>query len=72
MGDIDLKQFDGQITVIQGAFDRFGNIERVKEDLKDAISRNITYIDIPNSDHSYRDVETQEPIYQDKAISKIN
>ncbi len=66
-GNIDLKTFEGKIDIIQGEKDKFGDIEKVKSDLKDAISKNINYFEIKNADHSYRN-ELKEPIFEYEAI----
>ncbi len=71
-GQVELTNFTGAITVIQGEKDKFGGIESVKENLKTAISKNITYIEIPLADHSYRDPETKESKYEDLAVAKID
>lgn len=68
---IDLKTFPGKITVIQGQKDRFGDIQTVKNDMENAVSKDIAFIEIPNADHSYRNPETKEPAFEDEAISKI-
>ena len=47
----------------------------VKNDLKNAKSKDIKYFEIKNADHSYRDLETKEPVYEDEAmkvLSKLN
>lgn len=66
-GNIDLKGFEGKIDIIQGEKDKFGNMEVVKNDLKDAISKNINYFEIKNADHSYRNVQ-KEPVFEDETI----
>lgn len=66
-GSIDLKNFDGRIDIIQGEKDKWGNIEVVKNDLKDAVSGDINYFEIKNADHSYRN-ELKETVFEDKAI----
>lgn len=71
-GDVKLKKFTGKISIIQGEKDKFGSIEVVKKDMDGAISQNITYHQIPNADHSYRNPETKEPIYEDKVIEFLN
>lgn len=71
-GEVKLKKFTGKITIIQGEKDRFGNIEVVKKDMEKAKSKNIIYHEITNADHSYRNPETKEPIYEDKAIEVLN
>lgn len=49
-GDINLNNFLGKITIIQGENDKYGGIEIVKNDLKDAVSKNINYFEIKNAD----------------------
>ncbi len=71
-GQTKLKQFNGPIKIIQGEKDKFGGIDVVKEDMKSAVSKEIQFIEIPNADHSYREMETKEPRYEKLAISKIN
>ena len=66
-GDIDLKNFEGKIDIIQGEKDKFGSIEVVKNDLKNAVSKDINYFEIKNADHSYRN-ESKEAVFEDKAI----
>lgn len=68
IGYIDLKGFPGKIVIIQGSRDKFGDIKAVKNDLSGAISKNITYISIEGADHSYRNPETREPVYEDEAV----
>jgi len=74
-GSLKLKKFEGQITVIQGEKDKFGNVNVVKNDLKDAMSQDIKYLEIKDADHSYRNPETKESVFEDEAIkvlSKLN
>lgn len=71
-GNVKLKEFPGKITIIQGEKDKFGDIDVVKKDMKGAISQGIIYYEIPNADHSYRDLETKKPIYEDKVIEFLN
>jgi alpha/beta superfamily hydrolase len=66
-GSIDLNSFEGKIDIIQGEKDKFGNIDVVKNDLKDAVSEDISYFEIKNADHSYRN-ELKEPVFEDEAI----
>ena len=68
VGDVKLDNFTGKITVVQGKKDKFGSIEVVKEVMKDTGLKNITYYEIPKADHSFRDPETKEPLYEDKVI----
>jgi predicted alpha/beta-hydrolase family hydrolase len=67
IGYIDLKEFAGKITIIQGSKDKFGDIEAVKVDMKGAISKDINYFEIKGADHSYRN-ELKEPVFEDEAI----
>ncbi len=66
-GDINLNNFNGKITIIQGEKDKYGGIEVVKNDLKNAVSKNINYFEIKNADHSYRN-GLKEPVFEDDAI----
>lgn len=70
VGSMAAKHFPGQVKIIQGQKDKFGNIEQVKEDMKDAVSKDVIFIEIPNADHSYRNPDTMEPEYQDLAVEK--
>ncbi len=72
LGSVDLKEFTGNIVVIQGSNDKFGNIEKVKSDLEGLATKKITYINIDGADHSFRDLETKEPVYEDVVIEKVN
>jgi predicted alpha/beta-hydrolase family hydrolase len=67
-GSIDLKRFEGKIDVIQGEKDKFGNIAVVKNDLSDAVSKDISYFEIKTADHSYRN-ELKEPVFENEAIA---
>lgn len=71
LGSIDLIGFLGKITIIQGQNDKFGGINKVKRDLKDAISKDIHYFEIPFADHSFRDPKTKDPLFEDEAITKL-
>jgi len=68
VGSVRLKNFKGEIAIIQGEKDKFGDINVVKDDLKDAKSRDIRYFEIKGADHSYKDPETKEPVYVDEAV----
>jgi hypothetical protein len=50
---------------------KFGNLESVKKDLQNAVSKEITYHEIPHADHSYRDPQTRKPIYEDDVIEVL-
>lgn len=66
-GMINISSFPGKISIIQGEKDKYGNIEVVKKDLENAASKDISYFEVPNADHSYRN-EQKEPVYEDEAI----
>lgn len=67
VGSVDLKDFEGKIDIIQGSEDKFGNIDDVKKDLKNTVSKNINLFEIKGADHSYKN-ELKEPIFEDEAI----
>ena len=69
VGQIGLKKFPGNILIVQGSKDKYGDIEVVKNDLRGAISKNIKYLSVEDADHSFRVPETKEPVYEDKAVS---
>jgi predicted alpha/beta-hydrolase family hydrolase len=66
-GMIDISTFTGKISIIQGEKDKYGNIGVVKNDLKNAASKDISFFEVSNADHSYRN-EQKEPVYEDAAI----
>jgi len=68
LGDVDLRSFPGEIIVIQGEKDKFGNIETVKKDLSGTANNKIKYYEIQGADHSYRNPETKEHVYEDTVI----
>ncbi len=70
-GALKLKNVKGKISIIQGQKDKFGGIDVVKNDLKDATSSELHFFEIKGADHSFRDPETKEPIYEDKAIELL-
>lgn len=72
VGEVKLDGFTGKITVIQGKKDRFGDIEAVKRVMREAKSKDITYHEISGADHSFRDPETKEPLYEDEAIAVLS
>ncbi|MHB8362083.1 MAG: alpha/beta family hydrolase [Patescibacteria group bacterium] len=71
LGDINLNNFIGDIHIIQGGYDRYGNIIKIKEDLEDAKSKLIRYDEIKGADHSYKNPNTGEFEFENEAISKI-
>ena len=71
VGSPRLNNFTGKITIIQGQKDKFGDIETVKRELKNAKSKTIKFIEITSADHSFKDPDTKEPVYVDAVIEKI-
>ena len=70
-GDVRLKNFEGEITIIQGEKDKFGGIDVVKKDLAGAKSTKIKLSEVKGADHSYRNPDTKEPIYEDDAVELV-
>ncbi|KKQ55862.1 MAG: hypothetical protein US75_C0012G0005 [Candidatus Woesebacteria bacterium GW2011_GWC1_38_13] len=70
-GSVRLNQFSGKISIIQGEKDKFGSIEKVKEDLINARSKNISYFEVKEADHSFRNPETKEPVFVDEAMQLL-
>lgn len=66
-GDVDLKQFNGRISIIQGQKDKYGGIEIVEKDMEGSLSKDVHLYQIVDGDHSYRN-EEKEPVYEDEAI----
>jgi len=69
-GSIDLSKINCKIIIIQGEKDRFGNIDEVKKDFEDKDLSQISFTEIPNADHSYRNSD-KEPIFEDLAIEAL-
>lgn len=70
-GEVKLKKFKGQITIIQGEKDKFGDINVVKNDFKDTNLKEIKFLEVRGADHSYRTPETKEPVYEDEVVNLI-
>jgi predicted alpha/beta-hydrolase family hydrolase len=64
--DVRLPLEVDKLIVIQGAEDKFGNIQKVREFLSEP-HPNSSLISVEGADHSYRDPE-KNPIYEDEAI----
>lgn len=71
LGESDLSNFAGKLKVIQGERDKYGSIKDLELELKNRPSASTKLITILGADHSYRDPNTKEPIYEDKAIKEI-
>ncbi len=72
VGEVDLRSFRGGITIVQREKDKFGDIEVVKRSMKGASSSEIYYFEIKGADHSFRDPQTKEPIFEDEAIARLS
>lgn len=70
-GGLKLNNFEGKISIIQGQKDKFGGIDVVKNDLKDAKSTDVYFFEVEGADHSYRVPETKAPIYEDKVVELL-
>jgi predicted alpha/beta-hydrolase family hydrolase len=66
-GETILNTFKGNVVIIQGEKDRFGDINVVKKDLENSESKDISYLEVKGGDHSYRN-DQKEPIYEAVAI----
>lgn len=71
--DINPEYFIGikKLIVIQGEFDKYGNIDFVKKELKKVNDLfNIELLEVKGGDHSYRN-ENKQPVYEKDAINKL-
>ncbi len=66
-----IKEIDCKINIIQGQYDKFGEIEHVKDYMKNAQSSRISYKEVKNSNHSFRDYKFKEKNYEKEAIEYI-
>lgn len=71
LGDIDLSDFKGNLTVIQGSNDRFGNAGAVRKDLSSKCLSEARVIEIEGADHSYRIPDTKEPRFEDEVVNLV-
>lgn len=70
-GSIDLKDFRGEITVIQGSKDGFGDVARVAKDLEGSTASKINLVSIEGADHSYRVPRTKNYKFEDQAVEAV-
>lgn len=68
---IDLKSFQGKITIIQGGRDKNGGIEEVKKHMEGAVSKEVQYFEILGASHSFSDPDTKEPRYYSQVIELL-
>lgn len=66
-----IKKINCKINIIQGQYDKFGNIENIKNYMKNAKSKQISYKEVKNSDHSFRDHSDKEKNHEKEAIKYI-
>lgn len=71
LGWIDLDNFVGQVTVIQGSKDPYGDIDEVKKDLKGSKAKKIILREIGGADHSFNDAQTGLPKYLDRVLKLL-
>jgi predicted alpha/beta-hydrolase family hydrolase len=70
VGDVNVKNLQANLHIIQGENDPYGKPEIVQSEL-DSSPSSIKKIDIiKDGDHSYRN-SAKEPVFQDEAISLI-
>ncbi len=70
VGDVDVSNFKGNIHVIQGENDPYGNLEIVQKELDSSPSASVKLEIIKGGDHSYRN-DKKEPVYQDEVVGLI-
>ena len=72
LGWIKIKDFIGNITIIQGEKDPFGDVSLVKKDMEGAASTDIKYYEIKGADHSYREPGTGAPKFQQEVVDLVS
>ncbi len=70
VGQVDLNNFSGQVIVIQGEKDRFGNGKKVKDALSNC--RHLQVHEIKGASHSFKNPQTNQPEFYQQAISFID
>jgi len=71
LGLINLEKVFCKITIIQGALDRFGNGNAVKEDLKGDVPGKAKLIQVGGANHGFCDPLTGEGVYFDVVIKLL-
>lgn len=71
IGDINLKDVESDITIIQGSRDRFCKINEVKKELKRIGKVSYKIYEIEGASHGFRDKENEKIEYYDDVILKI-
>jgi predicted alpha/beta-hydrolase family hydrolase len=61
---------NNHVSVIQGQLDKFGDIEKVKDEFRKNNILVSEIVEIPNADHSYRNKE-MEPVFQNEAVRQL-
>ncbi len=69
-GDVIIPDLINRIHIIQGEYDKYGNLEQLQEEIyKSQVSNKLLSV-VEGADHSYRNAN-KEPVFQDKAIELI-
>ncbi len=71
LGEIDLSNFKGDVMVIQGSNDRFGNANAVRKELSSKGLVEAKVIEIKGADHSYGVPDTKEPKFEDEVVNLV-
>ncbi len=71
LGWIDLDNFVGEVTVIQGSEDPFGDIDDIRRDLKGNKAKKVTLRGIGGADHSFMDPQTGMAKYLGKVLKLL-
>lgn len=70
IGEEEIHNFTGDVTIIQGEKDEYGNIDQIKSDMKSAQAAHVRYEEIKGADHSYRG-ETDEDDHLEEVVAII-
>ena len=69
-GDVEISNYAGKISVIQGENDKYGSEQDILNDFDNCISEDKSLAIVASADHSYRD-ERKEPIYQSEVLELL-
>ena len=69
-GHVEISNYTGKISVIQGENDKYGSEQDILNDFDNCISEDKSLVIVPKADHSYRD-ERKEPIYQSEVLELL-
>ncbi len=71
LDDVLFENFHGEVNVIQGEFDKYGKPKEVEKYLSQVTLNSFSVNVIKGADHSYREPNTKEPIYQSKVLNML-